>query len=264
MITSKDNPKVRLARSLLERRGREEQGLCLLEGVRLIEDALRAGVHPALLFYLGPARAVAQVDALLGAIAATGVPVTEVSPEVFATLSGTVSSQGIVAVVPLPQIAPPANPILILVLDQVRDPGNLGTILRSAAAAGAGPVLLTTGCTDAWSPKALRAGMGAHFRLAMKAHQSWAEIAQAAAGRQVWVADPRGETAYDQIDWTRPSLLILSGETTGLSPEAAGLGGRRVTIPMEGETESLNVAMAATVLLFEAARQRRRAGYTPL
>ena len=253
MITSTDNPKVKLARSLLERRGREKQGLCLVEGVRLVEDAMRAGVHPALIFFVRSAQA-----ALLEAVKAEKVPALELAPEVFETLSDTVTSQGVIAVLPIPTLPPPPAPTLILVLDQVRDPGNLGTILRSAAAAGADLIMLTHGCADPWSPKTLRGGMGAHFRLPLQARIGWPEIAQRATGMQIWAADPRGDKPYDQVNWNRRCVLIIGGETAGLSSEAICLATGRLGIPMCNQVDSLNAAMAATVVLFEAARQRRR------
>jgi TrmH family RNA methyltransferase len=257
MITSASNPKVKLARALSERRGREQQGSCLVEGVRLIEDAMRAGSTPALIFFSAAARMNARTGELLDAGQAAHIPLWEVSAEVFATLSDTETSQGVIAVVPIPELPLPANPPLILILDQVRDPGNLGTILRSAAAAGAGCVLLAAGCADPWSPKALRAGMGAHFRLPLRPGINWAAIAAQVAHRPLWLADARGEVLYDQVDWARPCALVIGGETTGISTEARALGGISVAIPMAGEIESLNAAMAATVLLFEAAQQRR-------
>jgi len=258
MITSASNPKVKLVRALSERRGREQQGSCLVEGVRLIEDAMRAGSTPALIFFVAAAQASARAATLLAAAQAGHVPRWEVSAEVFASLSDTETSQGVIAVVPIPQLPLPADPPLILILDQVRDPGNLGTILRSAAAAGAGCALLTAGCADPWSPKVLRAGMGAHFRLPLRAGLSWAEIAAQVVGRPLWLADAHGEVVYDQVDWTRPCALVIGGETSGISAEARALGGITVAIPMAGEVESLNAAMAATVLLFEAAHQRKR------
>jgi TrmH family RNA methyltransferase len=257
MITSTDNPKVKLARSLLERRGREKQGLCLVEGVRLIEDAMRAGVHPALIFYLRSAQPLPALQFPLTGGELENVPQWELAPEVFRTLSDTVTSQGVIAVLPVPKMGPHSDPTLMLVLDRVRDPGNLGTILRSAAAAGVELVALTHGCADLWSPKVLRAGMGAHFRLSLEAPVDWPEIAQRAAQMQVWVADTRGDVRYDQADWTRPSVLIVGGETEGLSPNAIALATGRLAIPMYNQIDSLNAAMAATVVLFEAARQRR-------
>ena len=257
MITSTDNPKVKLARSLLERRGREKQALCLVEGVRLIEDAMRAGSHPALVFFAGSARLLPGLQSLLAIVETEKVPGWELAPEVFETLSDTVTSQGVIAVLPIPKTQARANPTLVLVLDRVRDPGNLGTILRSAAAAGVELVMLTRGCADPWSSKTLRAGMGAHFRLFLETKTGWPDIAQRAARMQIWAADAQGDIVYDQVDWMRPSVLIVGGETEGLSPEALDLAAGRLAIPMRNRVDSLNAAMAATVILFEAARQRR-------
>jgi TrmH family RNA methyltransferase len=224
--------------------------------VRLIEDVLRAGITPALIFFLASGRQAHRANALLDAAQAAGVPCWELSPAVFGTLSETVTSQGVIAVVPIPVPRPPPDPGLILVLDQIHDPGNLGTILRSAEAAGVDLVLLMRGCVDPWGPKVLRAGMGAHFRLAVQTGIGWAEVAQWLAGRPLWLADPRGTIPYDQVDWARPCALVIGGETAGFSPEVITLSQGRVMIPMAGQAESLNAAMAATVLLFEAARQR--------
>jgi TrmH family RNA methyltransferase len=257
MITSTDNPKVKSARSLLERRGRERKGLCLVEGTRLIRDALRAGSHPALVFFASPAQESPASRELLATLSATRAPLWELTPKVFDTLSDTVTSQGVIAVLPIPRLEPPSEPDLALVLDRIRDPGNLGTILRGAAAAGAELVLLTHGCADPWGPKALRAGMGAQFRVAVESHAGWPEIARRAAGKQRWAADASGNTVYDHVDWRQPAVLIVGGETEGLSAEAIALATGQLAIPMANQVESLNAAMTATVLLFEAARQRR-------
>jgi TrmH family RNA methyltransferase len=263
MITSTNNPKVKLARSLLERRGREKQGLCLAEGVRLIQDALRAGVHPALVFFVSSAQRLPGGQNLLGALEAAKAPLWELTPEVFETISETVTSQGVIAVFTIPEPEAHFDPTLVLVLDRVRDPGNLGTILRSAAAAGVELVMLTHECADPWSPKSLRAGMGAQFRLMLETRSRWPEIAERAAGRQIWAADAHGDVTYDQVDWSRPSVLIIGGETEGLSAAAIGMAAGRLAIPMSTQVESLNAAMAATVLLFEAARQRRLKRHEP-
>jgi RNA methyltransferase, TrmH family len=257
MITSTDNPKVKLARSLLERRGREKQGLCLVEGVRLIEDAMRAGVYPALIFFAPSAQLTPAVQPLFDSVRSERIPGGELAPEIFRTLSDTITSQGVIAVLPIPTMGPRSTVTLVLVLDRVRDPGNLGTILRSAAAAGVELVMLTDGCADPWNPKTLRAGMGAHFRLPLETRMGWPAIARRAAGMQVWAADTGGSLVYDQVDWNRPSVLIVGGETEGLSSEAAGLAAGRLAIPMCNQVDSLNAAMAVTVVLFEAARQRR-------
>jgi TrmH family RNA methyltransferase len=188
-----------------------------------------------------------------------GVPALHVSAEILASLSDTVTPQGIVAVVPFPAPARPAAPGVAVVTDGLRDPGNLGTLLRSAAAAGAERVLLGPGTADPYNAKVLRGAMGAHFRLPPES-LSWPEVAEALRDRPVWLADARGEARYDQVDWARPCGLIIGGEAEGASAEAAALATGRVAIPLAREVESLNAAVAASILLFEAARQRRAAG----
>ena len=241
----------------MSRRGREQYSQCLVEGVRLIEDAMRAGEKPALIFCVPAAHDSPRAAALLASAPAHGVPIYELSPAIFATLSDTVNSQGVVAVMPLPDLSPVSGADLALVLDQIRDPGNLGTILRSAEAAGVGQVLLTKGCADPWGPKVLRAGMGAHFRLPLETDLEWPAIAALLTGCPLWAADAHGELAYDRVDWTGPAALVVGGETEGISAEAGASARGKIYIPMHGGAESLNAAMAATVVLFEAARQRR-------
>jgi RNA methyltransferase, TrmH family len=259
MITSVDNPRVKQARALLTRKHREQLAYCLVEGVRLVEDAMRAGIRPALLFYVSDAGRGARAAAVLEATLRAGVPSLELAPAVFATLSDTVSSQGLLAIVPIPNLPFDAAAGMVLILDRLRDPGNMGTILRSAEAAGAAAVFASRGCVDPYNPKVLRAGMGSHFRLALRADVDWATINSWIGGRTLWAADISGELSYDRVDWTEPCALVIGGETTGLSAEAMGLGARKVYIPMQGPVDSLNAAMATTVLLFEAARQRRAA-----
>jgi TrmH family RNA methyltransferase len=260
MITSTDNPKIKQARALLMRKGRAVQRHCLAEGVRLIEDAMRAGNLPALLFYVPDALGAERAAALVQSALSAGVPSYEVGPAVFATLSDTQTSQGVIAVLPIPELAVAAEPAFVLILDHVRDPGNMGTILRSAEAAGVPLVLASGGSVDPFSPKVLRAGMGSHFRLALRADQDWIAIAKQVRGCNVWVADISGDVPYDQVSWTERCALVIGGETTGISPQALELSNGRVFIPMAGRVDSLNAAMAATVLVFEAARQRRALG----
>jgi TrmH family RNA methyltransferase len=137
----------------------------------------------------------------------------------------------------------------------VRDPGNLGTILRAAAAAGTETVLLSSDCVDAYNPKVLRAGMGAHFRIAVAA-LDWAQITDTCAGLPVYLADSAGDVRYDRVDWRERWALIIGGEAHGAGAQAADMAQTRIFIPMHAATESLNAAMAASVILFEAQRQR--------
>jgi RNA methyltransferase, TrmH family len=259
MITSADNATVKQARALLEPKGRREQGRFLVEGVRLIEEAMRAGTPPALLFFLDEVRGHARSAALLAEAERQGATLLELSPKVFGTLTDTVTSQGMTAVIPILRVPPPPVVSFILVLDQLRDPGNLGTILRSAEAAAVEQVVLAPGCVDPWNPKVVRSGMGAHFRLPLLVVTRWADVSDALEGLPLWLAEAREAKPYDTVDWTQPCAMAIGGEAAGFSEEALRLGAGRVMIPMAGPVESLNAAMAATVLMFEVARQRRRA-----
>jgi len=169
--------------------------------------------------------------------------------------SDTVAPQGILAVLPIPDLDRPEHPTFTLLLDRVRDPGNLGTILRTALAAGVEQVLLTPGTVDGSNPKVVRAAMGAHLHLPM-ATLRWEGIAAAVTDCDVWLAAAGGEMDYTAVDWTRPVTLIVGGEATGAGERARSLAQGQVSIPMAAGVESLNTAVATAVILFEIARQR--------
>ena len=256
MIISVANEKVKYVRSLYRRRVRYRERHFVIEGVRLVREAFRAGIVPALLFYGEGIGAIPSGRELLAEIQQRGdSPAFAVSERVMKALADTVSPQGVLAVVPFVELAPPAGPSLVLVIDRLRDPGNLGAILRSANAAGVEQVILAPKTVDPYNPKVVRGAMGAHFRLPILA-LSWPEIAEALTDVQVLLADVRAVRAYHEVDWTRPSALIIGGEAHGASREAKELAAATIAIPMHGGAESLNAAVAASVILFEAARQR--------
>ena len=252
-ISSAANPRLKLARALQKRRNRRKQQQILLEGQRLIADSMSAGFPPALFFFT-PEAEKAHPE-LLEQAADAGAQLLRVEDEIFAHISDTVTPQGLLAITPIPHI-PVGDQGLALVLDGVRDPGNLGTLLRTAAAAGADQVILLPGVADPWSPKALRAGMGAHFHIAIRPARDAAQARAWLPDHALYLADARGDVRYSDVDWTRPSALILSGETqrTELPHHWPDL--TTVSIPMSRHIESLNVAVAGGVILFEAARQR--------
>lgn len=255
MITSAANEKIRHARSLLQqRKARERHRQFVIEGARLIAEAERAGLVPALLFCTAAflASAAGQHWAALWPAA-----VEPVADRVLAALAATVTPQGVLAVVPQPAPAP-AKRELLLILDGVRDPGNLGTLLRAALAAGVDEVLTSEGSADPYNPKAVRAAMGAHFRLPLRADLGWDAIAAQTTGLNVLLAAADGDLEYDRWDWLRPSALIIGGEAAGAGKEALALARHHVSIPMHPNSESLNAAIAGSVILFEAARQRRQ------
>jgi TrmH family RNA methyltransferase len=261
VITSLKNDRVRLVRALQERRRvRQRERRFVLEGVRLCQEAAVAGARPHFVLYTARIWEDPRGQALLTAWQEAGVPCEEVSDGVMAACSDTRTPQGLLAVVPIPDLSLPPQPTLTLILDRLRDPGNLGTILRTALAAGVEGVLLAPGTVDATHPRAVRAGMGAHFRLPMVA-MDWDEIARAVAGCRVYLADARGAVAYTDADWTGRVALIVGGEAAGAGEWARAMAETTVAIPLASGVESLNAAIAAAVLLFEAARQRRsRAG----
>ncbi len=254
MITSTQNERAKYVRSLSRRRVRQREGRFVVEGTRLVEEVVRAGIEPALVLYTKAWAAGADAAHLLSVLAEATEGAWLASEEVLSACADTETPQGVLAVVPFVNLEP--KPGLVLILDQLRDPGNLGTILRSAEASGVGQVILAPGTVDAYNPKVVRGGMGAHFRLPL-ASLDWPGIGERVAGRAVWLADVSGNTPYDEVDWTSPSALIVGSEAHGPGEKATALATARVSIPMAGGAESLNAAMAATVILFEAARQRR-------
>lgn len=258
VIRSKDNAQIKAARRLLDARERRAQGRLLIEGARLIGDAWESGFRPATCFWSADALGEnSHARVLLGELAAAGAPCLECTPPVFATLVETVTPQGIAAVFPLPRLSIKADLDLALVLDGVRDPGNAGTLMRSAEAAGAQAVLFGPGSVDAFNAKVVRAAMGAHFRVPLRECAGWDEVqALLPKDSALYVATTEASLAYDEVDWAAPSALIVGGEATG--PGAAALASARaIAIPMQGKTESLNAAIAGAVILFEAARRRR-------
>lgn len=258
LITSKDNSRIKEARKLADRAGRTARGAFLVEGVRLLTDAWQSGVRPLAVYATeDAARHNAALAGLLDDLRAAGVPLFFCTPGVLATLSGTVTPQGVAAELPLPRLALPAQLSLLLVLDRLRDPGNAGTLLRAAEAAGVGLAIFGPETVDPFNDKVVRAGMGAHFRLPLRECRSWAEIdALLPPGCALLAADADGASAYDAVDWRQPAALVVGGEAEGIGP-AARARAQLIAIPMLGRAESLNAAMAGTVILFEAARQRR-------
>jgi TrmH family RNA methyltransferase len=250
MITSVHNDRVKLAHGLLTgSKSRRKAGKIALEGARLIRDAVEAGYLPDFILYdpaaVDPASLDIPAELLLDA-----------SPEIIRHVSGTETPQGMVGVFPFPTPSLPIAPRRILVLDAISDPGNLGTILRTAAAAGVDVVLLAPGCVDPYNDKALRGGMGAHFRVPV-INQSWEKITASCDGAPVYLADMQGDQAYDAADWSGRWALIIGSEAHGASQQAAALAHSRIYIPMAAATESINAASAAAAILFEASRQSR-------
>jgi TrmH family RNA methyltransferase len=256
MITSTSNPRVKWVRALqAKRRAREEEGLFVVEGLRLAGEVVSTQQPVRLVLHTDTLDA--RGRGLVNQLARLGAAVEAVTPAVMAACSDTQSPPGILAVVPIPKLAVSAKPQLVLVADGLADPGNLGTLLRTAAAAGVEVVLLTEGTVDAFNPKAVRGAMGAHLRLPIQTMADETLVRQL-TGVEVWVAQATQGLPYDQVDWSPPAAVVIGSEAEGPRIDWRSVGAQPVHIAMAGETESLNAAVAAAVILFEIVRQRGR------
>lgn len=249
-ITSLQNTKVKLTHALqTQAKSRRKEGKIVLEGVRLVRDAVDRGYLADFVLYTSGA------DEALIAELQRHNEVLAVTDEVMRHVSDTQQPQGIIGVFAMPRPSLPDNPRRILILDAIRDPGNLGTILRTAAAADVQAVILSSGSVDPYNPKALRGGMGAHFRVPV-VEAGWNEIATYCAKLNVYLAAGDGDVSYAAADWSSAWALIIGSEAHGAGMKSVEIAQQRISIPLAADTESLNAAAATAVLLFEAQRQR--------
>lgn len=259
MITSKKNPRLQFVRDLLQtRKARDENNLFVIEGVRLVEDALNHGADFLEVYFSNALSD--RGNQLLKKFESRQLPVEEVDEDVFTSIMDTSTSQGIAAVCRKPALTMEKNLDFVIVADQLRDPGNLGTLIRTAASAGAQAVITTPDSVDLYSPKVLRSAMGAHFHIPCT-EMDWQSIAELKRtnnpkGMSAWVAAANGDMACWQSDFTSPVMLIIGSEADGATEAAFQLADHRLSIPMPGKMESLNAAVAAGILIFEVVRQR--------
>ena len=254
------NPLIKRVRSLLRRKARYEERAFLVEGARAVSDMADAGITALMILVRD-----AEDDITLLDLAGNS-PVRLVAPRLFNDLSDLPHPQGILAVVsmddlPRERADDQSGDDLLLIADGMRDPGNLGTLLRSAAGAGASTVWLTPDTVDPFNPKCVRSAMGAHFRISVH-HADEQELRRRIERVDVVaVADANGDKNYDDIDWTLPSAIIVGGEAFGPTASIRELATANVRIPLQSNVESLNAGVAGSLLIFEAARQRRRAAH---
>jgi TrmH family RNA methyltransferase len=253
-----------LIRDLKLRRGRERRGLALAEGVRLVEEALASDVTVRAAAVSPHLEASARGEALKVALARSAVPLVELEDRALAELADTEHPQGVIAVIEPPRWGwdhlRPAPGTVVVALDRVQDPGNVGTILRTAHGLGAAGVIALKGTAELHNPKVLRGSMGASFR-----HPSFSasadELLRWSADHQValWVADPNGTPVGELTGRRRdrpPACLILGNEGAGVSSALSSRGEQGVAIPLAPGSESLNVSVAAGILLYEVLRER--------
>lgn len=258
LLSSRDNPRVKHLHALGgSARDRRKFGETILDGAHLVEAARQADI-PLKAVFVSPSGMENREIADLVAALPAAIPVTALADALFAHVSPVDTPSGILALIDLPgTVARPLDAAAsLIVLDAVQDPGNLGTILRTAAAVGIGTAWLTPGCAQAWSPRVLRAGMGAHFRIDI-AEQVDAQQALAGFCGKV-LATGLTETARPlyALDLDGPIAWLFGAEGLGVSPALLERADQIVTIPMAAGMESLNVGAAAAVCLFEQYRQR--------
>jgi TrmH family RNA methyltransferase len=260
-ITSRDNSLLRQVRAV--RDGKIDE-LIYVEGLRLCEEALRSQLEIEAAVVSEELLRKERAAPVISELSQVSKRFGSVSEKLLESVSYTKTPQGIIVLAQRPEASESrlaaqldANPLLV-VLHQINNPVNVGAILRTSEAAGAAGIITTKNTSDPFSPKSLRGAMGSAFRLSMWNGASYTEMIEWCRQRGIATicADVDATTSYIEIDWTNASALILGPESTGLTAEELQLADHRVNIPMKGMAESLNVAVAAGILLFEARRQR--------
>jgi RNA methyltransferase, TrmH family len=275
MATSVRSPRVRAARALAKRALRERSRQFLAEGPQAVREALtckaEGGGGLTELFVTGAARS--RHAELVAEAAAAGTPVHEVSGEVMAELAQTVTPQGLLAVcpfldVPLDELIS-ARPRLVVVLANVRDPGNAGTVLRTADAAGADGIIFAAASVDPYNSKCVRSSAGSLFHLPLVTGVAVSEAVPAlrGAGLAVLAADGSATLGLDRLDQDgrlgRPTAWLFGNEAWGLTDDLVALADEAVAVPIYGQAESLNLAAAAAVCLYASARAQHGGAAQP-
>ena len=258
MLTSVKNSLVKQGRQLHQVKGRRSLQQFLIEGTHLVQEALAVD-YPLAVVCATPDWQDRYPDLWQRAIAV--VPRCEtVAPEVLTALATTVHPDGVVAIAPRPDTPiPPTHPSLGIAVEALQDPGNLGTLIRTAAAVGSDGIWVSDNSVDGENPKVLRASAGQWFRVPLiPCHDFPAQIHQwRQGGCQVLATAAHSATPYWAVDLRQPTVLVLGNEGAGLSPEIAAAATATIAIPMAPTVESLNVGITAAVILFEAQRQRQ-------
>ncbi|MHB8780642.1 MAG: TrmH family RNA methyltransferase [Candidatus Geothermincolia bacterium] len=261
LIVSSRNERVREYRKLSKKTFRYETSRFIAEGPQVLREALGASAAIDVIFFTPDAEGHLSIYADI--IAGRHIKTMRVAPEVFERLSSTMNPQGLLAVVEMLHVEPEAialkPPEPQLLLSQIRDPGNLGAIIRAADAAGAGAVVMSEDCSDLYNTKTVRATAGSLFHLPLAPRADLAQHAQELKSRgfKVIATELGAERSMWDVDMRGPIAIMLGNEARGLSAEHAALADESVRIPIIGRAESLNVAEAATVILYEMVRQRQ-------
>ncbi|MFQ5808585.1 MAG: TrmH family RNA methyltransferase [Armatimonadota bacterium] len=261
MITSRQNPRVKLYRALAQRKFREREGAFVLDGVLQVAGAIESGLRLRDVFWCDALLVSEHGRAVLAELE-PDTPPQEVSEHVFRALSDRTEPQGLAAVAERPHVRPVDIALspdgVLLALEDMRDPGNLGAIVRAADAAGADGVVLLGHCVDPYDPKVVRATMGSIFHVPVAEASDVAEFTEWARDQdmRIYAASTRGERMHFETDFAGRTAFLIGNEARGLSAEALESADAIIRIPMLGRAESLNAAAAASILVYEVVRQR--------
>lgn len=262
-ITSRHNEHIKFLKRFNRKKCRDQEGCFLAEGVKVIEEALHAGWEVRALLYTSELVRYSRGVALLDTARASGAELRETVEHVLADVADTKTPQGVVALITKPRyelslLSSGRGTPLVVVLDGIQDPGNLGTIIRTADACGLLGVIALEDTVDLFHPKVVRASAGALFRLPVFSELTAPAVVKflVEAGFQAFVAAPDGNHSLYECDFSRPTALFMGNETWGCREFLREAADRVVFIPMPGQAESLNVGVAASLFIYEAVRQR--------
>ena len=261
-VSSNSNKWVKYVKKLSRRRFRDREGKFVLEGVRAVEEGLKASGAVEVVIFSASAGLTDRGSQLLENAAKTGMKTLEVNENVMSELSNTETPQGVLAVVRRREVSLHdllgLSPSLLVVVDSIRDPGNLGTIIRASAGAGACGIILMPGTVDLYNPKTLRSLMGNIFQIPIvNVAERFEVLSQLEkAGLKFVIGEPGASKAVFEVNLTVPVAIVIGSEAHGVQPDIMARPGYRVNIPMSKGVESLNVAVAAGILLYEVIRQR--------
>ncbi|MCX7745652.1 MAG: 23S rRNA (guanosine(2251)-2'-O)-methyltransferase RlmB [Clostridia bacterium] len=261
VINSSQNTLIKEVKSLKDKKNRDEKKEYFIEGIRFVEEALKEKADIKRILVCDAVKAVKGGEEILRKVQEAKLEVVYVSDKVFRELSDTKTPQGILAVIREKRYA--ANQILtennfLMILDSITDPGNMGTIIRTADAAGVSGIILSKGCVDVYNPKVLRSTMGSIFRIPVFSCEDLVETVEwlKSENIRVYAAHLDGRTSYFQLEMKKNIAVIIGNEANGISNEVALAANELVKIPMLGRAESLNASVAASLLMYEVVRQR--------
>ncbi|GJQ09087.1 hypothetical protein GpartN1_g878.t1 [Galdieria partita] len=259
LITSVKNEKIKLVRALADNQYRKASKKIVCEGLRLVSDALKKGLKPEFILYSEDVFQSTSFQQYFSKQLFSKPIAWKTTQQVISSISDTVTCQGIVAVFEQPSNVIPLRPDWVLICDKIQDPGNLGTLLRSAAAVGVDGVIVSPESTDPYGIKVLRGGMGAQFAIPITVCEDWKLFLQLVRELDVsfFLADSKAEYSHYDLHLVEPLAVIVSSEAHGPSCYVRQLNPVEFKIPMQNSMESLNVAVAGSVFLYEVLRQRR-------